>query len=405
MKQGILLSVMASTMIMAGGDVVVAEAGENNTFGDALKNGRFTAETRTFYFDRSFDEDNTGIPNARSLTTGGIFKYESGDYYGFKFGFAHYGSFRIGGVFTREEGKGTSNLGRDGEDISFMGEAYVQYTMNDFMIKIGRQQLNTPLANNHDLRMLPSVYEAVKGRYTGIENTMIEGGLITKYSGFTSKDNGFNEYDTKVGSKGLGYVYITNKSIEDLSLRFEGLTAVSEVDNEGLPIRVTDYLYGDLKYNIDAGDNTYVKAQIGSSFYKEEDNSLMYGVKVGTTLFDIVDTALLFNQIKDNSFKTMESGPMYSDWQQGYGNYEPSTAFGGQLIVRPLTGLSLKVGYVDVRAEEGYVRDDYSEFNFDGKYTINDYSKFRVRYSIKDQTDESDREDRNDFRVIYYLNF
>jgi len=61
--------------------------------------------------------------------------------------------------------------------------------------------------------------------------------------------------------------------------------------------------------------------------------------------------------------------------------------------------------------------DDFTEFNFDGKYAINNWSSIRVRYSMKDQSDESEtlkfdgiddnggREDRNDFRVIYYTNF
>jgi hypothetical protein len=58
-----------------------------------------------------------------------------------------------------------------------------------------------------------------------------------------------------------------------------------------------------------------------------------------------------------------------------------------------------------VAADSGYVRDDFSETNVDIKYKLTSNSKVRVRYSIKDQTDESDREDRDDFRIIYYLNF
>ena len=96
---------------------------------------------------------------------------------------------------------------------------------------------------------------------------------------------------------------------------------------------------------------------------------------------------------------------MYSDWQQGYGNYEASTAFGGQIVAHPIADLSLKIGYVDVSTDEGNVRDDFSEMNIDVKYKIDDNSKVRVRYSLKDQTDAADREDRDDFRVIYYLNF
>ena len=410
MKKSLLLSIVASTMIMAGGDIVPVEpvveeapAVSTGSFGDALKNGKFTANMRLFYMNRSFDV--AGTPDAEALTAGGIVKYESGDYYGFKFGFAYYGSHKVGDFFDRTDGIGTSLLQPNGDDIAFLGEAYLQYDMSNTMFKIGRQRLSTPLMQDHDLRLLPSTYEAAIVRNKDIPDTMVEVGYVKRYSGFVSKLSDFDDIDSKWGKDGLGYIYIKNKSIENLTLRAQYITSLSDTAADGTPIDVEDYRYFDLKYNLPFGDKTYVKAQYGGNAYANADDSTLVGAKIGTTLFDMVDVAVLYDQISDNSFKAVESGPMYSDWQQGYSNYEASTAFGGQLVVRPLDGLSLKFGYVDVSADEGNVRDDFSEFNFDGKYTINDYSKIRVRYSIKDQTDTSDREDRDDFRIIYYMNF
>jgi len=412
MKKSLVLSVVASTMMMAGGDIaavepVVAEiapvAALSGDFGTALKNGKFTAKTRAFYFDRSFDKP--GVDNATALTAGGIFKYVSGDYHGLSFGLAYYGSHRLGNIFTRDEGKGTSILGRSGEDLAFLGEAFLQYDMGNTMFKVGRQQLNTPLMQNHDLRILPSVYEAAIIRNKDIADTMLEVGYVKRYSGFTSKDNRFNDYNTKWGEDGLAYFSFSNGSVENLTVRGQYIKALADTAKDGSAVTVEDYKYFDAKYALPFGDKTYIKGQYGGNAYANGDDSTLVGAKLGTTLFDMVDVAVLYDQISDNAFKAVESGPMYSDWQQGYGNYEASTAMGGQMVVRPMDGLSLKVGYVDVAADEGNVRDDFTEFNFDGKYTINDYSKIRVRYSIKDQTDSSDREDRDDFRIIYYMNF
>jgi len=417
MKKSLLLSVAASTMIMAGGSIapvepVVVEAApvaDTGSFGDALKNGKFTAGLRTFYFDRSFDEDVTGNPNATALTFGGIIKYESAAYYGFKFGLAHYSSTRLGTAFTRDEGKGTSILGRAGEDLAFLGEAYLQYDIGNTMFKVGRQQLSTPLMQNHDLRILPSVYEAAIIRNKDIPGTMIELGYVDRYSGFTSKDNGFT--DNKTGKDGLAYISLSNKSITNLSLRAQYIKALT--DDAG---RET-YTYVDAKYALPFGNKTYIKAQYGGNTYTTEEDSTLVGAKIGTTL-GMFDVAAVYDKISGYRFQAFESGPMYTDWQQGYGNYEASTAFGGQLVVKPMSGLSLKFGYVDVAADDGNLRDDFTEFNFDGKYTINDWSKIRVRYSIKDQSDASEanrggvnpngstgREDRDDFRIIYYMNF
>jgi len=130
---------------------------------EAFQNGTYSTKARVFYFDRSFDKD--GVDDAQALTAGGILKYETGMYKGLKAGVAYYGSHRLGNIFSRDEGKGTSILGRSGEDLSFLGEAYLEYCLycaglSNTTVKVGRQQLSTPLIQNHDLRVLPSVYEA-----------------------------------------------------------------------------------------------------------------------------------------------------------------------------------------------------------------------------------------------------
>jgi hypothetical protein len=401
-------------MMMAGGtiDPVVVEpqvAPEaTGTFGEALRNGKFTASLRAFYFDRSFDEDVTGNANATALTAGGIIKYESAAYYGFKFGVAHYSSTRLGNTFTREEGKGTSILGRDGEDLAFLGEAYLQYDIGNTMIKVGRQQLSTPLMQNHDLRILPSVYEAAIIRNTDIPDTMIEIGFVDRYTGFTSKENAF--LDKKTGEDGLAYISLSNKSISGLSLRAQYIDALTDTNAR------QSYTYADAKYTLPFGTNTYIKAQFGMNEYLEGEDSTLVGAKIGTTL-GMFSVAALYDKVSDNAFQAFESGPMYSDWQQGYGPYEASTAVGAQVVFKPMAGLSLKVGFVDVQSDTELLNDDFTELNIDAKYTINDWSKIRVRYSMKDQSDESEalrfdgidgnggREDRDDFRIIYYMNF
>jgi len=408
MKKSLLLSLITSTMIMAGETSLPIATANNGGFAEALENGNFSAHLRAFYFDRSFDEDQTGKENATALTAGGIIKYESGDYKGLKFGLAHYSSTRLGNTFSRTEGSGTSILGRDGENLAFLGEAYLQYGVANTMIKVGRQQLSTPLMQNHDLRILPSVYEAAIARNKDIPNTMIEVGFVDRYTGFTSKENNF--LDKKTGKDGLGYLSFTNKSIPNLSLRGQYIKALT--DDAG---RET-YSYLDGKYNLPVGKNTYIKAQYGGNSYTVGDDSTLVGAKVGTTI-GMFDVAVLYDKISDNQFQAFESGPMYSDWQQGYGPYEASTAVGGQIVAKPMSGLSVKLGYVDVKSDTDKLVDDFSELNIDAKYTINNWSKIRVRYSMKDQSDASEklrfdgidgnggREDRDDFRIIYYMNF
>ncbi|HHE06112.1 MAG TPA: outer membrane porin, OprD family, partial [Epsilonproteobacteria bacterium] len=284
------------------------------------------------------------------------------------------------------------------------GEAYVQYDIGNTMLKVGRQQLSTPLIQGHDLRLLPSVYEAAILRNKDIPDTMVEVGFVDRYSGFTSRDNGFT--DNKTSKDGLAYISFSNKSIENLSLRGQYVKTLSDTNSAGGAVAREVYTYLDAKYNLPFGNKTYIKAQYGTNSYFDaaQDDGTLMGAKVGTS-FGMFDIAVMYDKISDNQFQAFESGPMYTDWQQGYGPYEASTGIAGQLIIHPMDGLSLKFGYADVSADEGNTVDDFTEFNFDGKYTINDYSKLRIRYSLKNQTDVSTREDRDDFRVTYYINF
>ena len=405
MKRGLLLSVIASTLLMAGGDAT-APTKPAGDFAQALENGKFSAKLRAFYFDRSFDV--TDKDDAQALTAGGIIKYTSANYHGLSFGVAHYSSTRLGNTFSKEEGSGTSILGRSGEDLAFLGEAYLQYDMKNTMFKVGRQQLSTPLMQNHDLRILPSVYEAAIIKNKDIPDTTIEVGFVDRYTGFTSKENAF--LDKKTGQDGLAYISLSNKSVDGLSLRAQYIDALTDEASR------ESYSYLDAKYNIPAGKNSYIKAQFGQNGYKDADDSTLVGTKVGTTV-GMFDLALLYDKVSDNAFQAFESGPMYSDWQQGYGPYEASTAVGGQVVFKPMSGLSLKLGFVDVASDTDLLVDDFTELNIDAKYTINSYSKIRVRYSKKDQSDASEklkfdnidgnggREDRDDFRIIYYMNF
>ena len=405
MKRGLLLSVIASTLLMAGGDTTAPQKPAGD-FAQALENGKFSAKLRAFYFDRSFDV--TDKDDAQALTAGGIIKYTSANYHGLSFGVAHYSSTRLGNTFSKEEGSGTSILGRSGEDLAFLGEAYLQYDMRNTMFKVGRQQLSTPLMQNHDLRILPSVYEAAIVKNKDIPDTTIEVGFVDRYTGFTSKENAF--LDKKTGQDGLAYISLSNKSVDGLSLRAQYIDALTDEASR------ESYSYLDAKYNIPAGKNSYIKAQFGQNGYKDADDSTLVGTKVGTTV-GMFDLALLYDKVSDNAFQAFESGPMYSDWQQGYGPYEASTAVGGQVVFKPMSGLSLKLGFVDVASDTDLLVDDFTELNIDAKYTINSYSKIRVRYSKKDQSGASEklrfddvdgnggREDRDDFRIIYYMNF
>ena len=384
---------------------------KSDSFAWLRQSGTFSANLKIFHMVRTFDNV---VPDTKAFTGGGIVKYESKKFYGLQFGFAYYGSHRIGGFYSRQEGIGTSLLQSSGEDIGFLGEAYIEYKTAKTRFKAGRQRLATPLMGDLYLRVLPTVYEAVIMKNEDVPDTSFEIGYVKSYSHFGSKYSGFDNNQGVWGKDGLVYIYIENSSMKHFFIRGEYIRAVSDTDNRGAAVSIQDYRYADIRYDLFENRNLYLKVQYGGNRYHHAPDSTLVGAKIGTTVFKRFETTLFYDKILDNHFEVIMASPMFSDWQQGYGLYEPSSAIGGSVLIKPAKDLSVRLVYVDVSSDTQKLVDDFSEFNFDLKYKINYWSKLRISYSVKNQTDASERllhageggrEDRNDLRIIYTMNF
>ena len=336
--------------------------------GFASEYGTINGELRAFSFDRSFD--NTA-PDSKAVTAGGIVRYTTPTVSNLSASVAYYGSFNTG-IYSDTQGKSTALLQADGSNIGFLGEANIKFDNGEEQLVIGRQRLSTPLANDHDLRLLPSTYQGVTASYKPYG---VQVGHITKYSGFGSKYDGFNDIDS------FSFIAVS---------KFNANAQYIHSD-------VRDYYYADYMHTF---NDLTLRAQVGGNDNKFADNSVFYGAKA-TYKFKYVDASILSDEIRGNNFKAIESGALYTDWMQGYAIYEPSKAYGFQLA--NVTGnFSTTIGAVTVT--NGII-DDYTEYQADEIYQITKDQKLRFRYSEKHQSATSLREDRNDMRVIYYLAF
>ena len=365
----------------------------------ALLGPNLEADLRLMHFDRGFDNDKL---NTTATTVGGVISYRTNNVKNFHANLSYFGSHKIDYNVASENGTGTSLLTSTGDDISFFGEMNVQYTVPHLTVKVGTQRLNTPLANDHDLRMLPSSYRGATATSTILPKSIIQVGYINGYTGFTSKQNAVKDYSDKFSNEGLVYAYIKSSIVPKMKVSAQYAHTLSTLDDTGAKVKVTDYAYADTNIKLPA--NSYLKAQVAYNRYIQDTNTLMYGAKLGSTVYDF-GLAVAMNIIEGNRFKTIESGPMYTDWQQGYGNYEPSTAYGVQATWKPIKSFYFKAGVADIQSTLLTATDDYTETNVDTAYNFNDSNKLRVRYSFKDQTSTSVREDRSDFRIIMYSSF
>ncbi|MDD2949280.1 MAG: OprD family outer membrane porin [Sulfuricurvum sp.] len=228
MKKAIVLSMAAVVALSA------------SSINDAFTAGKAGGQIRAAYVN----QQNDASQDTYGSSIGGVLKYETADWNGLKLGVGAYVSqklhFASGDV---DEGKLNTDLfDMDGKSYAYMGEAYIDYTMGDVNLKVGRQQIDTPFADTDDIRMHPNTFEALIATYSGIEGTTLVGGYVTRWAGYDSEDVESKDKFKKLaeGSNGAVVLGAVNESIENLAL--QGWYYCAD--------KVADLYYADAVYTI-----------------------------------------------------------------------------------------------------------------------------------------------------------
>ncbi|MBD3799558.1 MAG: hypothetical protein IE883_06710, partial [Epsilonproteobacteria bacterium] len=141
MRKIALLSVVATTVLSANG------------IDEAFVAGKVSGQIRAAYVNQynAVDTDTYGT------SLGGVLKYETVDWNGLKLGVGTYISQKLH-LATGDADKGKTNpdlFGEGTKSYAYVGEAYVDYTMGDLNLKVGRQLIDSPFADTDDIRMHP----------------------------------------------------------------------------------------------------------------------------------------------------------------------------------------------------------------------------------------------------------
>lgn len=340
MEKTVLLSLIASTMIMAGGDIKPVEPVA--AVEEEVDYGTFFGQSRTFYIDRTYN--GTLENNRNSLATGGYIGYITPDFSGFTLGAAAYGTygFDIHSEDATDIGAKSydpSLYGRDFDNYVFIGQAYLNYAFGNTNIKIGRQRLDTPMAGADDARMLPNLFEAAVLSNKDVENTTLiaahvnretvgtfgniyGGGVLGLTSGYGLGMNQALSGDfVNMGTVALGRVdadgnYVDNKT--------NGVTAVAAIYTgvEGLKLQAWDYIAWDLMnvvylqadYGWAATDTVKLKAaaqyinesDIGDSLAGSVSSNYVAG-KLGAS-YDALSGYFAYSATGSSSSKTLNGG-------------------------------------------------------------------------------------------------
>lgn len=144
-----------------------------------LKESTVSGEFRTYFFQRDFDG---GATDREDFAVGGKLFLETGTVHGISAGISFYTSQGSG---LNDDSKDVYNLlakDREGHhrDYSALGQAYIQSLFGKTTLKAGRQEMQTPWVNMHDIRLTPQSFEAVTLTNKSIPGLEVAGAHVTK---------------------------------------------------------------------------------------------------------------------------------------------------------------------------------------------------------------------------------
>jgi hypothetical protein len=370
MKKTLLLSVVASTLIMAGGDIepvavpVVEEVVSGWEFGGQAV-GYY--QTRDGAVNDLFDQ-----ASARANAGLQLRAANKDLFWGFGAGGEVNGVGTLGlendvvdNVMQSVGNPGEAGVGRGG----WISQAYLTYGMGNTSIKAGRQELPkslSPFAFSEGWNVFKNTFDAALVVNTDITDTTIVGAWV-EGGNFNNLGSDMSDYEKSNGGAGIWMLTVQNKSVEGLALTgtwyYGASTDSTETYSDDLNI-----LWGDAKYA--TGDYT-IAGQIGtvmSDMYIND--TVAYGVKVAGNWGDW-DGALIYTGVDDGDSGVFNIGgvktPLYSQLILNQG-----------VIRSDNDTFVVKAGYKALGGKFG-AAFNYSEYGIDDL----EYTEFDLTYKTK----------------------
>ncbi len=311
-------------------------------FGEIFKNGKASGEIRTVYTGYK-QKDNT-LTDTSATALGGALKYETANYYGLN------AAFKLRYSEDVEAASGDTSKGERSDELSSgnavyaqLSEAYLAYDGCFFDYKLGRQLIDTPLADSDDIRMIPNTFEAFVMQYPS-ETLNVTLGHLSRWQGV---DAGLDDGWVKTGESGTSFVGVTYEDVLAASLWYYNISKQNSA------------IYADLAYTLEFGESSSLTAAVQYLSESEISNSgieaNIYGASVelvlndltlggsynasseeqgkasfsgfgGGTLFTNMDTMILDEITADREASSYVAGASYAlgdfSLMYAYGNFE-----------------------------------------------------------------------------------
>jgi len=411
MKKTLLLSVVASTMIMAGGDIAPVEpAVEAPAVAAAPSNWDFSGQAVVYY--QTMDKFGTGdlFEQESSAADFGLqLRAVNKDVFG---GIGFGGEVSGLSTLNLEDSivsgvmQTTGNAG-DIDDITdggWISQLYMTYAAGNTSFKLGRQELPkalSPFAFSEGWNVFKNTFDAVLVVNSDIQDTTLVGAWVY---GANHNAPGANMTDFNDVNDDNGVYMLTaqNKSVEGLTLTGTWYYAQELAAEEDLNI-----LWGDAKFAVN-GVNVGLQ---GGTWMCDAfaDDAVAFGAKVGYD-FGMFNASVAYSNVNDGGIKGVSmvnvggvKTPLYTQMilNQGAINFDNDT-----VVVRAGTkalGGTFSVAY-DMTTDNTDAENDYQELDVVYKTKIfNDSTTLLAAYVMQDSDAQDDP--NNVVRVWARYNF
>jgi hypothetical protein len=393
----------------------VQEYKEVTSIDEAFSKGKTEGDIRLLYINQDNHAD--GAPTTYGTSIGGQLKYETAKWNHISVAASAFVSQKISGL-SGDYSKGELNLdvfGEDGNSFAYMGEAYVDYSYKQFDLRIGRQQLDTPMNDRDDIRMLPNTFEAVMLGYGGIEDFVFVAGYIQRWAGYDSGNDISMFKDIPGGvdtegnaKKGVILAGVMNESLENIALQawyydFDKVAKVAYLD----AVYAAEYKSG---LSVETG------LQLGD--YRESSSSGIDGDVYGGILvmgYSSLSLAAAFNGMDTEEGKTIVlgygGGPYFTSMEEmtiGYMNDAEAYVFSAEVGFEALSisGLSLYYAYGKFNGNDGAGDPQkYEENDIVLSYGFRDNTDLDISYAMVDDKAHSGAEDSGYDRFLIRANY
>ena len=376
------MSIMVASFVL-GTQVWGAE-----TLADAFKEGKVSGTIKSMYRDADISgQESSGF------AMGGELGYVTGKLYGFGAGFTFQTSHTLG-LKDNNPAEVDTSVATSKSDLS---EAYLSYTFDKTLIKVGRQYIDTPLVSTSTSRMYNDIMEGATITNTSLPETTLIAGVITQYQyRFGDMEN----YD-----KNIYTLYALNKSVKGLEVTLQGTTQADE----------RSLLFADLSYTLPMNFPVTIGTQYLGDYadITGEKDSYLYGFMVGTKLGGVGLSAYYNKTAKDGDVTygygqgsdwTYNSVQWLSGYTAGTESYQAKLSYDFEQV--GIKGLSAFTRYA-IFDNSVNAANDAKEWNFDVKYKFQGSMKgleTRLRYADISY-DQAGKPNEHDFRFIANYNF